>query len=65
MESGIVVKTRQIGRATLYKLNLGNPIAQELIRLDNKIIKYFSEQIAKEELEKKKKPLAVPSPVGV
>jgi len=65
MESGIVVKTRQIGRATLYKLNLKNPIVQELIRLDNKIIKYFSEQIAKEELEKKKNPLAVPSPVGV
>lgn len=65
VESGIVVKTRQIGRATLYKLNLENPIAQELIRVDNKITRHFSEQIVKEELEKKKKPLAVPSPVGV
>jgi len=35
VESGIVIKTRQIGRATPYKLNEKNPITQELIRLDN------------------------------
>ena len=63
VENGIVVKTRQIGRATLYKLNQENPIAKELIKLDNKIIRYFSEQIVKEELEKIKTSLAVPSPV--
>jgi hypothetical protein len=29
----LVVKTRQIGRATLYKLNVENPIAQALNKL--------------------------------
>ena len=61
VENGIVIKTRQIGRATLYKLNQENPIARELIRLDNRVTKYFSEQVVKEELEKT--PLVAPSPV--
>lgn len=33
----LVIKTRQIGRATLYKLNTINPIAQTLSELAGKI----------------------------
>jgi hypothetical protein len=31
---GVVAKTRRIGRAELYKLNLSNPIVKKLIDLD-------------------------------
>jgi len=33
-QSVIVIKTRRIGRANLYKLNMESPIVQELIRFD-------------------------------
>lgn len=37
-ELGIVVKTRKIGRATLYKINKDNIAAKQLIELYDKII---------------------------
>ena len=37
VELGIVVKTRRIGRAELYKLNEQNVIVKKLIELDNLI----------------------------
>ncbi|MDD5337652.1 MAG: hypothetical protein PHS02_04170 [Candidatus ainarchaeum sp.] len=46
--SGLVKETRQIGRAKLYKLDTGNPIAQELISLDNKLIKAMSDHAAED-----------------
>ena len=49
---GIVKQTRQIGRATLYKLNTENPIVMELIALDNKLIRQLSEQCTAEETAK-------------
>ncbi len=57
VKSGLVVKTRKIGRATLYKLNLENPIVQELITLDEKITAQFTKKIVAGELRKVEVPL--------
>ena len=46
----IVRKTRKIGRAKLYKLNLKNPLVKKLIDLDMTI----SKKLMKEELQKQK-----------
>jgi hypothetical protein len=58
----MVTKTRQIGRATLYKLNTNSPIAQALHRLALEIAAFDAEQIAKEEQaamkQKKEAPVA-------
>jgi len=44
LELGIVVKTRKIGRATLYKINQNNVAVKELIKLyDNLILKKLSQ----------------------
>jgi hypothetical protein len=48
----MVTKTRQIGRATLYKLNTNSPIAQALHRLALEIAAFDAEQIAKKEIAK-------------
>ncbi len=37
-ELGIVLKTRKIGRATLYKINQDNLIAKQLIEIYDKLI---------------------------
>jgi DNA-binding IclR family transcriptional regulator len=50
VEMGIVIQTRQVGRAKLYKLNIKNPVVQELVRLDNMITKHFTDLILKEEM---------------
>lgn len=54
VDSRIVVQTRKIGRATLYKLNMESIIVQELIALDEKITAQFTEEILAEELEVEK-----------
>src|SRR3989338_9322556 len=41
---GIVVKTRSIGRAELYKLNMGSPLVKKLIDLDAVISKKMVEK---------------------
>jgi len=48
----LVVKTRQIGRATLYKLNTDNPIANALHKLSLEIAIFDAEKVVKEELAK-------------
>jgi hypothetical protein len=48
----IVVKTRQIGRATLYKLNPNSPIAKSLHSLALEVAMYDAQKIAQEEIEK-------------
>ena len=45
---GIVKKTRRIGRAELYKLNIESPLVKKLIDIDYEI----SETMMKEELKK-------------
>ena len=47
---GIVAKTRKIGRAELYKLNLNSPLVKKLIDLDIDI----SKKLMKEEINKQK-----------
>jgi DNA-binding transcriptional ArsR family regulator len=54
-ELGLVTASRKIGRATLYKVNLNNPIVKMLIEYETKL----SLQIAEQEAEKMKKPVAV------
>lgn len=38
LELGIIIKTRKIGRATLYKINQKNPTAKQLINLYDSLI---------------------------
>lgn len=50
----LVVKTRQIGRATLYKLNVENPIAKALSKLTLEIAAFdVTEELARQAKEKK------------
>jgi DNA-binding transcriptional ArsR family regulator len=53
-ELGLVTATRKIGRATLYKVNLENPMTKMLIEYETKL----SLLIAEKEPEKMKKPIA-------
>jgi hypothetical protein len=48
----IVVKTRQIGRATLYKLNTDSPIAKALGTLALEVAAFDAKKIADEEIAK-------------
>lgn len=41
---GIVVETRRVGRAKMYKLNKKNPIVQKFIELDNAISEYYAKK---------------------
>src|SRR3989344_4829697 len=34
VKNKVIVKTRTLGRAELYKLNVGNPVAQKLLKRD-------------------------------
>ena len=48
----IVTKTRRIGRAELYKLNLNSPLVKKLVDLDNDISKkMMDEEINKQKLK--------------
>ena len=47
---GIVTKTRRIGRAELYKLNLSSPVVKKLIDLDKDI----SKRLVQEEINMQK-----------
>ena len=42
----IVVETRRVGKAKMYKLNKKNPIVQKLIELDNVISEYYAKKLA-------------------
>jgi len=54
-ELGLVAATRKIGRATLYRVNLDNPMVKMLIEYETKL----SLLIAEQEAEKMRKPIAV------
>jgi DNA-binding transcriptional ArsR family regulator len=56
-ELGLVTATRKIGRATLYKVNLNNPMVKMLVEYETKL----SLQIAEKEAEKMKRPVAIKS----
>ena len=46
VEKEIVVETRKIGNARLYKLNIENPAVKKLIKLDMELVKLETEKIA-------------------
>ena len=45
----IVLRTRNIGRGRLYKLNISNPLVKKLIELDSFITRYFVDNELKEQ----------------
>lgn len=49
-EKGIVIFTRKIGNAKLFKLNTKNPWVKELIRMDKVITKLETEKILSKEV---------------
>ncbi|MBS3128730.1 hypothetical protein J4410_06310 [Candidatus Woesearchaeota archaeon] len=52
---GIVVKTRKIGNAELYKLNIANPIVKKLTEIDSAISKRLMQQeMAKQGINKQR-----------
>ncbi|MEK6862808.1 MAG: hypothetical protein AABW57_01450 [Nanoarchaeota archaeon] len=48
IEKNIVIFTRKIGNAKLYKLNTQNPWVKELIKIDNLITKLETNKILKQ-----------------
>jgi len=54
-KSGVLMVTRKIGRATLYKLDRANDIVKQLIKLDMTI----SRKTMEEQFEENKKPIAI------
>jgi len=48
LELGIIIKTRKIGRATLYKINIKNIVANQLIELYDNLLLEKLNQIEKE-----------------
>jgi len=56
-ELDLVAASRKIGRATLYKINLENPIVKMLIEYERQL----SLQIAEQEKTKMEKPITVES----
>lgn len=46
---GLVVETRRVGRATMFKLNIENPVAKALWELAFQVAKYDADKIVKEE----------------
>ena len=52
VEKGIVKKTRQVGRAKLYKLNTDSAIVKKLIEINNLVTsKAVDEELKRQELE--------------
>ena len=46
---GLVIETREVGRAKMYKLNLTNPVVRKFIELDNAICDAYASQLEKQE----------------
>jgi hypothetical protein len=41
-ETDMVVQTREVGRAKMYKLNLKNPMAQKFLELERAVADYYA-----------------------
>ena len=48
---GLVIETREVGRAKMYKLNLKDPVVRKFIELDNAICDSYLSQLEKQEAE--------------
>lgn len=40
--AGLVIPTREVGRAKMYKLDIENPIVEKLFKLDDAVSNYFA-----------------------
>ncbi|MFH1452061.1 MAG: hypothetical protein ABIF88_02715 [archaeon] len=47
IEKEIVISTRMIGNAKMFKLNRKNPFVQKLIEIDDKLTKFENDKILK------------------
>lgn len=50
--NGIVIETREVGRAKMFKLNTTNQIIRKFMELDDAISNYYALQVEKEMLVK-------------
>jgi len=41
-EAGLVISTREVGKAKMFKLNMENPIVEKLFELDDAVSNYFA-----------------------
>jgi len=48
LDKDIIINTREIGNAKLFKLNKSNPAVQKLIKLDWELTKYETDKLFKE-----------------
>ena len=48
--NGVVVATREVGRAKMYKLNKENPIVKKFMELDDAISDHYAPRVEKEML---------------
>ena len=46
-EMHVVIPTRKVGKATLYKLNVQNSVVKQLLELDKKLMKANMEKVGK------------------
>ena len=60
VDKNIVVKTRKVGKADMYKLNSINPVVKKLIELEKKLITTSIEKIENPMLLKHQK-IAIPA----
>lgn len=51
IESGIIIKTRKVGKSGYFKLNINNPFIIKLMQLDWSLIKNISDQSKEKEIE--------------
>ncbi len=51
-KNGIVIETREVGRAKTFKLNKANLIVKKFMELDNAISDFYAPQIEREMLVK-------------
>lgn len=63
-EIGVVKKTRNVGRALMYQLNINNPITKTLNELAFQIASHDAHKIAEEEIAKKEVEKEIAAPVS-
>ena len=49
-KNSLVIETREVGRAKMYKLNLKNPVVRKFIELDNAICDQYAIRLAEQEV---------------
>lgn len=52
LKLGLLLKTRSVGRATLFKINFESPIVQELVRLNELVTDKYADALAEKQVQK-------------